>query len=603
MDGAYRAGWRTGFPFSPEQGSIEGMAGLHDLLAARLQDAFDLVEPGADPVLRPSNRPGVDFQANGALPLAKRAGVPPAEVAAKVAAAADLAGVCSRVEVAPQGFINLTVDDGFLAEQVQALAADPRQGVVETAEPRKVVVDYSSPNVAKEMHAGHLRTTIIGDALVRMLRFAGHAVIRENHVGDWGTPFGMLIEHLIDIGEEEAAHELAVGDLDTFYRQARTAFDASPELRERSRRRVVLLQSGDAETLRLWRRLVDDSIAYFQEVYDQLGVLLTPDDVVGESHYNDLLPVVVSELAAAGLLVESEGALCVFPPGFVNREGQPLPLIVQKSDGGYGYAASDLAALRDRFGRLEVDLALYVVGAPQAQHFAMCFAVAGEAGWIPPSGEAVHVAFGSVLGPDRKMLRSRTGASIKLIELLDEAVARAEVAVAEKNPELSAAERADVARMVGIGAVKYADLSTDRTRDYVFDWDRMLAFEGNTAPYLQYAHVRCLSIFRRGEVDPAPYRSGAVAVRLEAPAERALTLALLGFGPAFASTLEGWSPHRLCGYLFELAGAFTTFFETCPVLQAGDPAVRDSRLVLCAATASVLARGLGVLGIEAPDRM
>ena len=314
------------------------MAGLHDLLATRLQDAFDLVEPGADPVLRPSNRPGVDFQANGALPLAKRAGVPPAEVAAKVAAAADLAGVCSRVEVAPQGFINLTVDDGFLAEQVQALAADPRQGVVETAEPRKVVVDYSSPNVAKEMHAGHLRTTIIGDALVRMLRFAGHTVIRENHVGDWGTPFGMLIEHLIDIGEEEAAHELAVGDLDTFYRQARTAFDASPEFRERSRRRVVLLQSGDAETLRLWRRLVDDSVAYFQEVYDQLGVLLTPDDVVGESHYNDLLPVVVSELAAAGLLVESEGALCVFPPGFVNREGQPLPLIVQKSDGGYGYA-------------------------------------------------------------------------------------------------------------------------------------------------------------------------------------------------------------------------------------------------------------------------
>jgi arginyl-tRNA synthetase len=578
------------------------MAGLHDILAERLQDAFATVEPGADPVFRPSNRPGVDFQANGALALARRAGVAPAEVAGKIVAAADLAGV-ARAEVAPQGFINLTLDDAFLADQVRLQVADPRLGVAETGTPEKVIVDYSSPNVAKEMHAGHLRTTIIGDALVRMLEFAGHTVKRENHIGDWGTPFGMLIEHLLDVGEEEAAHELSVGDLDTFYRQARTAFDASPDFRDRSRRRVVLLQSGDPETMRLWRLLVDESIAYFQEVYDKLGVLLTPDDVVGESSYNDLLPVVVSELAEKGLLVESEGALCVFPPGFVNREGEPLPLIVQKSDGGYGYATSDLAALRDRFGRLGMDLVLYVVGSPQAQHFAMVFAAAAEAGWIPHSGAAVHVGFGSVLGADRKMFASRTGESVKLVDLLDEAVARAEAAVAEKNPALSPGERAAVARMVGIGAVKYADLSTDRIRDYVFDWDRMLAFEGNTAPYLQYAHVRCLSIFRRGSIDPGPYRSGAVPVVLGAPAERALALASLGFAPAFDSTLAGWSPHRLCGYLFELAGAFTTFFETCPVLQAGEPAVRDSRLVLCGLTASVLARGLGVLGIEAPDRM
>jgi arginyl-tRNA synthetase len=591
------------FSFFCRAGFHGGMAGLHDILTERLQQAFDAVEPGADPVLRPSNRPGVDFQANGALPLAKRLGVTPAEIAGKVAAAADLAGVCSRVEAAPQGFINLTLDDAFIAGCLRVQAGDPRLGGPAAATPLTVVVDYSSPNVAKEMHAGHLRTTIIGDALVRMLEFAGHTVRRENHIGDWGTPFGMLIEHLLDIGEEEAAHELSVGDLDTFYRQARTAFDASPEFRERSRRRVVLLQSGDAETLRLWRLLVDESIAYFQEVYDKLGVLLTPDDVVGESYYNDLLPVVVSELAAEGLLVESEGARCVFPPGFVNREGQPLPLIVQKSDGGYGYAASDLAALRDRFGRLGVDLALYVVGLPQSQHFVMCFAVAAEAGWIPPGGEAVHVGFGSVLGADRKMFQSRAGESVKLVDLLDEAVARAEVAVADKNPALSAAERTAVARMVGIGAVKYADLSTDRVRDYVFDWDRMLGFEGNTAPYLQYAYVRCLSIFRRGQVDPAPYRLGAVPVLLTTPAERALALALLGFGAAVASTLEGWSPHRLCGYLFELAGVFTTFFETCPVLQAEEPAVRDSRLTLCALTAAVLALGLGVLGIEAPERM
>jgi arginyl-tRNA synthetase len=579
------------------------MAGLHDILTERLRRAFDTVEPGADPVLRPSNRPGVDFQANGALALAKRAGLNPADVAGQVAGAADLAGVCSRVEVTPQGFINLTVDGEFIAQQLGAQAADPRLGAAAAAEAMTVVVDYSSPNVAKEMHAGHLRTTIIGDALCRMLGFTGQAVIRENHIGDWGTPFGMLIEHLIDVGEQEGAHELSVGDLDGFYRQGRAAFDASPEFRERSRRRVVLLQSGDPETLRLWQLLVDESVAYFQEVYVKLGVLLTPEDVKGESFYNDLLPVVASELAAAGLLVESEGALCVFPAGYVNREGEPLPLIIQKSDGGYGYAASDLAALRDRFGRLGADLALYVVGLPQAQHLAMCFAVASAMGWIPPGAAAVHVGFGSVLGADRKMFSSRAGESVKLVDLLDEAVARAEAAVAEKNPALPPAERSAVARMVGIGAVKYADLSTDRLRDYVFDWERMLAFEGNTAPYLQYAHVRCLSIFRRGEIDPAPYRHGGVPVRLDTPAERALGLALLGFPQALASTLETWSPHRLCGYLFDLAGVFTTFFETCPVLQADEPAVRDSRLALCALTAAVLACGLAVLGIEAPERM
>jgi arginyl-tRNA synthetase len=328
-----------------------------------------------------------------------------------------------------------------------------------------------------------------------------------------------------------------------------------------------------------------------------------PADVKGESAYNDLLPVVVVELAEKGVLVESDGALCVFPAGYVNRDGEPLPLIIQKSDGGYGYAASDLAALRDRFGRLGADLALYVVGSPQSQHLAMCFAVAAEVDWIPAGKAAVHVGFGSVLGADRKMFSSRAGGSVKLVDLLDEAVGRAEAAVAEKNPALTAEERSAVARMVGIGAVKYADLSTDRLRDYVFDWDRMLAFEGNTAPYLQYARVRCLSIFRRGEVDPGPYRSGAVPVILGEPAERALALALLGLAPALASALEAWSPHRLCGYLFDLAGVFTTFFETCPVLQAPRPEVRDSRLALCAITSSVLACGLGVLGIDAPERM
>jgi arginyl-tRNA synthetase len=579
------------------------MVGLSQLLAERLQQAFDTLEPGADPVLRPSTRPGVDFQANGGLALAKRAGASPAEVAVRVVAAAELTDVCDRVEVAPQGFINLTIDDGFLARCVQIQAADDRLGVDPAPSPRRVVVDYSSPNVAKEMHAGILRTTIIGDALCRMLTFAGHDVIRENHVGDWGTPFGMLIEHLVDIGEEEGAHELSVGELDAFYKQARMAFDASPDFQDRSRQRVVLLQSGDRETLRLWRLLVDQSVTYFEEVYTKLGVQLTRDDVVGESFYNDQLPVVADELAAAGLLVDSDGAKCVFPPGYTNREGEPLPLIIQKSDGGYGYATSDLAALRDRFGRLHTDLALYVVGAPQAQHLAMCFDVAVAVGWVPTIDAAVHVSFGSVLGADRKMFQSRAGESVKLVDLLDEAVARAGVRVREIDPDLEAAAAAVVARQVGIGAVKYADLSTDRIRDYVFDWDRMLALEGNTAVYLQYAHARCRSIFRRGEIDPAPYQSGAVPVLLQDPAERVLALALLGLGPAVASVLGSWSPHKLCTYLFELASAYTSFYETCPVLRADDAVVRDSRLALCALTASVLACGLGVLGIEVPDRM
>jgi arginyl-tRNA synthetase len=577
-------------------------------LIARLDDllrpAFATLAPGADPVLRPSTRAGADFQANGALALAKVLGAPPAELAAKAVAAADLAGVASA-EVAPQGFVNLTVDVAFLAAELRAMAEDPRLGV-EAAEPaRTVVVDYSSPNMAKEMHAGHVRTTIIGDTLCRVLAFAGERVIRENHIGDWGTPFGMLIEHLLDLGEDTGAAELAVGDLDGFYRGARGEFDASAAFADRARRRVVLLQAGDPETLRLWHILVDQSIAYFSQVYARLGILLTPDDVVGESFYNDQLSDVVAELGTKGLLVDSDGARCVFPAGFTNREGEPLPLIVQKSDGGFGYATTDLAALRDRFGRLGADLALYVVGAPQAQHFAMCFAVAAEAGWIPEGAEPVHVAFGSMLGPDRKMFRTRDGDTVKLIDLVDEAVARAAAAIAEKNPDLDDAARVGVADVVGVGALKYADLSTDRVRDYVFDWDRMLALDGNTAPYLQYAHARIRSIFRRADLDPAASSPAdpTVPLILAEPGERDLAIALLGFETAVRATLDTFSPHKLCTYLFDLAGAFTGFYETCPVLRAEDPAVRASRLGLCALVASVLEQGLGLLGIGAPDRM
>jgi arginyl-tRNA synthetase len=578
--------------------------GLIARLDALLRPAFETLVPGADPVLRPSARGGADFQANGALALAKVLGAPPAELAAKAVAAADLTGVATAA-VAPQGFVNLTVDAAFLTAELRRMAADPRLGVDAAVPQRTVVVDYSSPNMAKEMHAGHVRTTIIGDTLCRVLAFAGDRVIRENHIGDWGTPFGMLIEHLLDLGEDTGAAELAVGDLDGFYRGARHEFDATVGFADRARRRVVLLQAGDPETLRLWHILVDQSIAYFSQVYARLGILLTPDDVVGESFYNDQLADVVAELEIRGLLEDSDGARCVFPAGFTNREGEPLPLIVQKSDGGFGYATTDLAALRDRFGRLGADLALYVVGAPQAQHFAMCFAVAAQAGWIPEGREAVHVAFGSMLGPDRKMFRTRAGDTVKLIDLVDEAVARAAAAIAEKNPDLDDDARAGVADLVGVGALKYADLSTDRVRDYVFDWDRMLALDGNTAPYLQYAHARIRSIFRRADLDPAASSPAdpTVPLILAEPGERDLAIALLGFETAIRATLDTFSPHKLCTYLFELAGAFTGFYETCPVLRAEDPAVRASRLALCALVASVLEQGLGLMGIGAPDRM
>jgi arginyl-tRNA synthetase len=574
------------------------MALLRTVLAERLQAAFDAVAPGADPVLRASDR--ADFQANGALALAKRIGRDPRQVAEEVVAKADLADVCSEVAVSGPGFVNLTLSTGYVAAQVSAVAADPGLGV-EPAQPvATVVVDYSAPNVAKEMHVGNLRSTIIGDALCRMLEAAGHRVHRENHLGDWGTPFGMLIEHLLDLGEQEAAHELSVGDLGAFYQAARASFDTDEGFRDRSRRRVVLLQSGDPETLRLWHVLVAESVRYFDRVYGALGVLLTDEDLVGESFYNPMLPAVVEDLQALGLLVEDEGARCVFPPGFTNREGNPLPLIVQKSDGGYGYAATDLAAIRDRVDRLGADRILYVVGAPQAQHLQMCFAVARMAGWLPEGTVAEHVAFGSVLGPDRKMLRTRSGASVKLADLLDEAVARASAAMAHREAAGDGPERDRTAHALGIGAVKYADLANDRVKDYVFDWDRMLAFEGDTGPYLQYAHARIRSIFRRGGV---PVPEDGPPPSIGAPEERDLALRLVGLGEAVSEALEISAPSKLCAYLYGLATAFTAFYERCPVLKAPDDETRRSRLLLCDLTARVLACGLGLLGIEAPDRM
>jgi arginyl-tRNA synthetase len=465
-----------------------------------------------------------------------------------------------------------------------------------------VVVDYSAPNVAKEMHVGHLRTTVIGDALVRMLEFVGHEVIRENHLGDWGTPFGMLIEHLVDVGGVEGAASLDVRDLDAFYKAARAKFDADDEFKERARSRVVLLQSrDDTETAQLWQALVDQSTRHFNELYGKLGILLTDDDLAGESIYQPMMPEVLTRLDQAGLLQESDGAKVVWVPGYTNREGEPLPLIVQARTGGFNYATSDLACVIDRVERLDATLLVYVIGTPQSQHLQMVWKVAEMAGWLQPPARAVHVNFGNVLGTDRKMLKSRSGDPMKFIDLVDEAIERGRVSVADRSRDLPVELQAEVGNQIGVGALKYAELSTDRIKDYVFDWDRMLAFEGNTGPYLQYAHARICSIFRRAEVDRASVRG--VEPQLDLPQERALALKLLAFDGALAETLERYAPHRLCTYLFELAQDFTAFYEACPILRADSDEQRTSRLALADLTARVLACGLDLLGIAAPERM
>ncbi|MCB1000712.1 MAG: arginine--tRNA ligase [Acidimicrobiales bacterium] len=570
-------------------------------VAALLAPSFARVagRDDVDPVVRPSDR--AHAQANGALPLAKLLGRNPRDVATEIveAATADLAGIAT-LDVAGPGFVNVTFDAGFLAAQLAAIASEERLGVRPAAPSEVVVVDYSAPNVAKEMHVGHLRTTLIGDALVRMLDLVGHRVIKENHIGDWGTPFGMLIEHVIDLGGEVG--EIDLTDPGALYKQARAKFDADDTFKERARNRVTLLQSrSDQATMDLWQRLVDQSADYFDVVYGKLGVLLRRDDIVGESFYQPMMPAVIDRLDAAGLLDESDGAKVVWVPGFQNREGEPLPLIVQARTGGFNYATSDITCVIDRVERLHATLLVYCIGTPQSQHLQMVWKATEMLGVLVPPARAVHVNNGNVLGDDRKILKSRSGEPAMLLDLVDAAIERGRAIVAERSPDLPTDERDELGRQIGIGALKYAELSTDRIKDYVFDWDRMLSFEGNTAPYLQYAHARIHSIFRRAGVDPVDVR--AVVPVLGEPAEVQLALKVLAYDGAVAETLERWSPHRLCTYLFELAQDFTSFYDSCPVLKAPTDELRTSRLALAALTARVLAAGLGLLGIDAPERM
>ncbi|HEX3779496.1 MAG TPA: arginine--tRNA ligase [Pseudonocardiaceae bacterium] len=578
---------------------------LHHQVAAAVSGAIDRALPeqaGADPVIRSSER--ADFQANAALALARQAHCRPAELAATVVDALPTDDLVAEVSVSGPGFVNLVLADGAIWRQVAARLTGPRHGIGTPQSGLRTVVEYSGVNIAKEMHVGHLRTTILGDCLARVLDFLGAEVIRQNHLGDWGTQFGMLIQYLDEHPDvpwrrdQLAEGASAVSVLDDLYRAARREFDADPEFADRARSRVVVLQAGDEATLARWREIVAESELSFSDNYQRLGVLLRPEDSAGESFYNPWLAEVNAELAAEGIAVDSDGALVVPSTTETGPDGKPVVLMLRKSDGGYGYDTTDLAAIRYRVRDLRANRILYVVDSRQALHFRLVFDTARRAGWLPDGVEAVHVAYGAVLGPDGKPFKTRAGDTVRLLDLLATAVTKARATVTEKSPDLPDAELDRIAEQAGIAAVKYADLSTSRIKDYVFDVDRMVSSTGNTGVYLQYAHVRLRSILRK---------AGASAAKIDPslpphPAERALALALDAFGDILAEVGEVLEPHRLCGYLYELAKTFNEFYLACPVLSVGQP-LRANRIALCQLAADTLGRGLDLLGIAAPERM
>jgi arginyl-tRNA synthetase len=564
---------------------------LESAFRKAIRDAFAL---DADPLVGPAqNEKFGDYQSNAAMGLAKLVSEKtsqksnPRAVAEQIKSKLDLGEVASEVSIAGPGFINVRLNPAWLARQLREVDGHERLGVEPVRPAQTVVIDLSGPNVAKELHVGHLRSTIIGDAIARVMEFLGHRVIRQNHLGDWGTQFGMLIAHLRSLpGSEQSS----IKDLDKFYKEARQRFDNELGFADEARATVVKLQGGSAEERALWQRIVEETRRHFQPLYERLNVKLTPADERGESFYNPLLPQVVKDLKAAGVATESEGATVVFTEGYSN------PLIIEKSGGGYLYGTTDLAAVRYRVRDLGADRVIYVVGSPQAQHFAQVFATARKAGWardVPLE----HASFGSILGEDGKMFKARSGESVKLVDLLDEAEERARKLVAEKNPELAESQRQRIARAVGVGAIKYADLSKDRVGDYTFSFDQMLSMDGNTAPYLQYAYARIQSIFRK-----AQSKIDHEKIEVSASQEAALAKQLLRFVEVLQVVARELKPHHLCSYLYELATRFSAFYENCPVLQSEEP-TRSSRLALCDLTARTLAVGLDLLGIENPEQM
>ena len=571
---------------------------LHQLVAAEVEQAFSANGLTDQPIiLQPAkNRDFGDYQINGVMGAAKKTRQNPRELAQKVADALQQNPLIATAEVAGPGFINLKLRPEKLAQYIKDSLQDEHLGIARNSKPQTIVIDYSSPNLAKEMHVGHLRSSIIGDSLNRVLTFLGHKVIAQNHVGDWGTQFGMLVAYLIE-QQQNGRADLELADLEQFYRNAKVRFDEDKNFADTARDYVVKLQSGDASVLALWQQFVQTSLQHAQAVYKKLGLKLLPADVTGESFYNDQLQSTVNELLAKGIAVDSDGTKVVFLDEFKNQDNEPAAFIIQKKDGGFLYASTDLACLRYRINTLHGNRLLYVVDARQSLHFDELFTVARKAGWLPDTVHAEHVPFGTMMGKDGKPFKTRSGDTVKLMDLLNEAVTRASALVASKNPELSADEIAHIGEVVGIGAVKYADLSKNRTSDYIFDWDSMLSFEGNTAPYLQYAYTRVQSVFRK-----AGTWDNNAAITLNEAMEQQLAVELLKFEDVLDSVANTSYPHYLAAYLYQIATLFSRFYEACPILKA-DEATRNSRLQLTSLTGKTLQQGLALLGIDILETM
>jgi arginyl-tRNA synthetase len=577
------------------------MLNIKDSLDALLSKALTAASGVADcqALINLSSRPEFgDYQANGVMAIAKQLKRNPRELAAEVVAAIDENELLADVQIAGPGFINIFLKDNWLQQLGTDLVSGTEPLVSALPQTDTIVVDYSGPNLAKEMHVGHLRGTIIGDSLVRVLEALGHNVIRQNHVGDWGTQFGMLIAHMEDVEKEDTAPAL-LSDLETFYRAAKMRFDSEPEFSQKARNYVVKLQQGDAQCLESWQQFISESLKHCAKIYDLLGVSLTDDNLKPESFYNDDLAPLVTSLDDKGLLSVSEGAKCVFMDEFTGKEGAPLPTIVQKSDGGFLYATSDLAAVRYRSSTLHANRVLYVVDARQSLHFQQIFAISRKAGFASEDVSLEHIAYGTMMGKDGKPFKTRSGDTVKLQELLEESIRRAFDIVSEKNPDLTAEERTEISRVVGISAVKYSDLSKNRTSDYVFDWNTMLSFEGNTAPYMLYAYARIKSILRKADANKSGIKG---SLNIAEPAERALLMKILQMPDVMRAVAAECYPNLLCNYLYELAGIFMRFYEQCPVLKAEDD-IRQSRLLLAELTSDTLKKGLELLGLDTLEKM
>ena len=573
---------------------------IQQILSDKIKQAMILAgaDENVEPLVRQSGKPEFgDYQANGAMGAAKKLGMNPREFAQKILGNVNLNDIAEKLEIAGPGFINIFLNKNWLAANANSALQAVNFGI-QTATPQTIVIDYSSPNVAKEMHVGHLRSTIIGDAVVRTLEFLGNKVIRANHVGDWGTQFGMLIAYLEKM-ENENATAMELSDLEAFYRAAKEHYDSDEAFAEKARNYVVKLQGGDEYCRTMWKKLVDITMHHNQENYDRLNVTLTEKDVMGESLYNPMLPEIVADLKAKGLAVEDDGALVVFLSEFKNKDGDPMGVIVQKKDGGFLYTTTDVAAAKYRYETLKADRALVFSDSRQAQHMQQAWLITRKAGYVPDSFSLEHPFFGMMLGKDGKPFKTRSGDTVKLKDLLDEAIERADALISQRSTNLTEEEKAAVVEAVAIGSVKYADLSKNRTTDYVFDWDNMLSFEGNTAPYMQYAYTRIRSVFAKAGIDPSTL-SGEII--LTEDKERALAIKLLQFEEALNSVAKEGMPHILCQYLYELAGAFSSFYEACPMLNAEEK-VKNSRLRLSDLTARTLKQGLDLLGIKTVEKM